>query len=117
VPLAISPVYCATKAAIHSFTLSLRIQLKTTNIAVFELAPPITATPLFGGAININDLGVKPMDVKTLVKYAIDRLESDHFEIRPGPSNWLKIMSRLAPNFILKQLSKPVDRMLAEPKG
>ena len=49
---------------------------------------------IFGGDININDLGVKPMDVKTLVKYAIDGLESDHFEIRPGPSNWLKIMSR-----------------------
>lgn len=117
VPLAISPVYCATKAAIHSFTQSLRIQLKNTNVAVFELAPPITATPLFSDGININDVGVKPMDVKTLVKYAIDGFERDRLEIRPGPSNRLKIMSRLAPNFILKQLSKPVDRMLAEPKG
>jgi uncharacterized oxidoreductase len=42
VPLAISPIYCAAKAAIHSFTQSLRLQLKHTNIAVFELAPPIT---------------------------------------------------------------------------
>ena len=50
---------------------------------MFELAPPITATPLFGGDININDLGMKPMDVKTLVKYAIEGLESDYFEIRP----------------------------------
>jgi len=96
VPLAISPVYCATKAAIHSFTQSLRIQLKNTNIAVFELAPPITATPLFSDGISINDIGVKPMDVTTLVKYAIDGLERDRFEIRPGPSNRSKIMSRLA---------------------
>jgi uncharacterized oxidoreductase len=117
VPLAIAPVYCATKAAIHSFTLSLRIQLKNTNIAVFELAPPITATPLFSNDINVNDVGVKPMDVKTLVKYAIDGIGRDRLEIRPGLSNRLKIMSRLAPNFILKQLSRPVDRMLAQPKG
>ena len=47
VPLAISPVYCAAKAAIHSFTQSLRLQLKHTNITAFELAPPITETPLF----------------------------------------------------------------------
>jgi uncharacterized oxidoreductase len=106
-----------TKAAIHSFTQSLRIQLKNTNIAVFELGPPITATPLFSDGISINDIGVKPVDVTTLVKYAIDGLERDRFEIRPGPSNRLKIMSRLAPNFILKQLSKPVDRVLAQPKG
>jgi uncharacterized oxidoreductase len=99
VPLAISPVYCATKAAVHSFTQSLRIQLKNTTIAVFELAPPITATPLFGNGLNINDVGVKPMDVKTLVKSAIDGIESDHLEIRPGLSNRLKMMSRLAPNF------------------
>lgn len=115
--LAISPVYCATKAAIHSFTQSLRIQLKNTNIAVFELGPPITATPLFSDGISINDIGVKPVDVTTLVKYAVDGLERDRFEIRPCPSNRLKIMSRLAPNFILKQLSKPVDRVLAQPKG
>jgi uncharacterized oxidoreductase len=40
VPIAISPVYCAAKAALHSFTQSLRIQLKDTNVIVFELAPP-----------------------------------------------------------------------------
>src|SRR5262249_31708474 len=39
VPLAISPVYCAAKAAIHSFTQSLLLQLKHTSITVFELAP------------------------------------------------------------------------------
>ena len=80
--------------------------MKNTNIAVFELGPPITATPLFSDGISINDIGVKPVDVTTLVKYAIDGLERDRFEIRPGPSNRLKIMSR-----------KPVDRVLAQPKG
>jgi uncharacterized oxidoreductase len=114
VPLPISPVYCATKAAIHSFTQSLRIQLRNTNITVFELAPPITATSLFRGDMSANDVGVKPMDVKILVNRAIDGIKKDRLEIRPGLSNMLKIMSRLAPNFILRQLSKSVDRVLTQ---
>ena len=40
VPLAMFPVYCATKAAIHSFSMSLRHQLKGTSVKVFELVPP-----------------------------------------------------------------------------
>jgi uncharacterized oxidoreductase len=116
VPLPSSPVYCAAKAAIHSFTQSLRVQLKNTNITVFELAPPVTATPLLRGDSIADYLppGVKPMDVKTLAQHAIDGIRRDRLEIRPGLSNMLKIMSRLAPGFILKQFSKPVDRMLAE---
>ncbi|WP_152971171.1 SDR family NAD(P)-dependent oxidoreductase, partial [Rhizobium ecuadorense] len=48
-PMADVPVYCATKAAIHSFTLSLRHQLKSTAIRVIEVAPPIVDTALGGG--------------------------------------------------------------------
>src|SRR2546428_12833530 len=48
VPLPISPVYCATKAGLHSFTESLRVQLKNTKVKVFELAPPATQTVLLG---------------------------------------------------------------------
>ena len=45
---------------------------------------------------------------------SIRGLAEDRLEIRPGQANALKFMSRVAPDFILKQLSKPVDRMLAE---
>lgn len=48
-PLAMAPVYCATKAALHSFTLSLRHQLANTPIAVIEIIPPAVNTDL-GGA-------------------------------------------------------------------
>ena len=40
IPITIMPVYCATKAALHSFTLSLRYQLRDTSIKVFEIIPP-----------------------------------------------------------------------------
>lgn len=48
VPLAITPTYNATKAGIHSFTESLRVQLTKSNVQVVELVPPATQTTLMG---------------------------------------------------------------------
>ena len=39
IPVAISPIYCATKAAVHIYTQSLRLQMKNTKVKVFEIAP------------------------------------------------------------------------------
>jgi uncharacterized oxidoreductase len=50
VPLAPTPTYCATKAAIHSWTQSLRYQLRATTTEVLELIPPYVATHLMSGA-------------------------------------------------------------------
>lgn len=48
VPLKATPTYSATKAAIHSFTQSLRLQLEGTGVEVLELVPPAVATTLMG---------------------------------------------------------------------
>jgi uncharacterized oxidoreductase len=114
VPLPISPVYCATKAGLHSYTLSLRAQLKNTQVKVFELAPPATKTELLGDFTEEDMKGSSVMTVEDMVKIAVNGMKNDRWEIRPGQSNQLKMMSRIAPDFILKQLSKSVDPMLSK---
>lgn len=52
VPMARTPTYCATKAALHSYSLSLRAQLQNTGIEVIELIPPYVATHLMDGFNN-----------------------------------------------------------------
>jgi uncharacterized oxidoreductase len=60
VPMAPTPTYCATKAAIHSYTQSLRHQLRDSAIAVLELIPPYVATDLMSGGAS--DPRAMPLD-------------------------------------------------------
>jgi len=109
VPLSISPVYCATKAGVHSYTQSLRLQLKNTSVKVFELAPPGTETPLmdtFEGLVDSN----QNMKVDKMVSIAIKGVLNNKMEIRPGLSNVLKLMGRVAPNFIVNMLHNTVEK-------
>ena len=96
IPFPASPVYSGAKAGLHAYTRILRIQLKQTNIKVFELAPPSTETPLldaFTGLVDSN----QNMAVDKMVSIALKGILNDTMEIKPGLSKVLKIMSRLAP--------------------
>ncbi|UPM55405.1 SDR family oxidoreductase [Gottfriedia acidiceleris] len=58
-PLVIAPIYSATKAAIHSFTISLRHQLSESSVEVIEVAPPAVNTDLGGAGLHIQG---EPLD-------------------------------------------------------
>lgn len=111
VPLAITPVYCASKAALHSYSLSLREQLRNTTVKVFELAPPATETKMMTSVDKKYMKGISLMNVEAMVEVFIKGLKQDKLEITPGQTSQLKFMSRFFPNFILKQLSKSISIM------
>ncbi len=84
VPLTVFPVYSATKAAIHSFTMSLRHQLRETSIKVFEVIPPtVHDTELKGKAIERAAWTVSASEVAEAV---VKGMGEDMFEIPIGPS-------------------------------
>ncbi|TRZ39773.1 SDR family NAD(P)-dependent oxidoreductase [Niallia circulans] len=58
-PFAIAPIYSATKAALHSFTISLRHQLSHTSVEVIEVAPPAVNTDLGGAGLHTHG---EPLD-------------------------------------------------------
>ncbi|HEX8464217.1 MAG TPA: SDR family oxidoreductase [Abditibacterium sp.] len=51
-PIAAMPIYCASKAALHSFTLSLRQQLSSSSVEVIEIIPPAVNTDLGGPGLH-----------------------------------------------------------------
>lgn len=107
VPLAIGPIYSATKAALHSWTESLRIQLKSTSVRVFELLPPVVDTPM------VEDLeGMPKMSPEALSSDFMKQFQKDTLEITPGQSKQLKMMRRIAPNFIRNAINKQTQDFL-----
>jgi uncharacterized oxidoreductase len=107
IPFPISPIYGASKSGLRSYTQSLRVQLKNTQVKVFELVAPAAKTPLtnrFSGTEGFDEKTL--MDPAKLVAAAIKGLQNDKLEIYPGIAKILRIMSRIAPAFLLKQLSK-----------
>src|SRR5690349_375084 len=110
VPLPSAPIYCATKAAIHSYTQSLRFQLEETGVEVIELMPPAVKTDL-AAEITESD-GVTVITTDELVKQSFAALKTGAVEIRPGQAKQLAFMRRLAPNFINRQLWKASKKLV-----
>src|SRR5882672_6486482 len=88
-PLVAAPVYSATKAALRSFTLSLRHQLAKTPIRVVEIIPPAVNTDL--GGPGLHDFGV-PLD--EFADAVFERLKKGDLEIAYGYAEMASRASR-----------------------
>jgi short-subunit dehydrogenase involved in D-alanine esterification of teichoic acids len=92
VPKKSAPVYCATKAAMHIFTKSLRYQLQGSCVKVFEIIPPLVDTNMTKGR------GVGKISPERLAKEALKNIELDNYEIKIGKSKILLLLDRFLPS-------------------
>jgi uncharacterized oxidoreductase len=90
VPLAFMPVYCATKAAFHSLTLSLRYQLRDTSVKVFEIAPPSTDTELGHQRRADKTQSHGGIPISEFLAEAMEAIKTDQFEALIGDAKGLR---------------------------
>jgi uncharacterized oxidoreductase len=108
VPSPCTPIYCATKAAIHSYTQSLRFQLEGAGVEVIEIMPPAVETDMTVGLSE----SVTKITTQELVKLSFKSLKDGASEILPGQAKQLAFMRRLAPNFIGRLLWKAAEKQV-----
>jgi uncharacterized oxidoreductase len=94
VPMASTPLYCSTKAALHSFTVSLRHQLKNTSVKVFEIMPPIVDTDLGKGSTDVKVRIFKGIQPSELGANVLKALKNDEYEMASGEAKDLLEGSR-----------------------
>lgn len=86
------PTYAASKAAVHSYTTSLRLSLENTSVKVFELFPPLVNTE-FSKEIGGHN-GIEPSQVADEL---LEGLKNDEFEIRVGDTAKIYDLFRSSP--------------------
>jgi len=102
-PMAAAPIYSATKAAINSWTISLRHQLRHTSAKVVLLSPPVVDTRM-----NEDNPDVEGMDVMSAERFAeltVAGLEKGRTEILVKPINSFKYLSRFMPGQAFKAIN------------
>lgn len=102
-PLASTPIYSATKAALHSFTLSLRHQLSETPIQIVEIIPPAVNTDL--GGVGLHTFGV-PVD--EFADAVMARIKNGDLEIAYGFSEQASRASRAELDQMFTKMNQPV---------
>jgi uncharacterized oxidoreductase len=106
VPMAAMPAYCATKAALHSFTQSLRYQLQDTPIKVFELIPPMVDTELGKGTTEKGDQEYRGIPPSEVASATLRAMANDEYEIVVGAAKGLLIGSRTNPEQAFQNLNR-----------
>ena len=107
-PVPALAIYSATKAAVHSYTQSLRFQLEDYGVEVVELMPPAIETAMTSEFPE----GVSKISTDALVRLTVAALKAGTLEIRPGQTNQVAFMRRLAPEFLNRQLWKASKDMV-----
>jgi uncharacterized oxidoreductase len=89
VPIAAMPVYCATKAGIHSFSVSLRHQLKDTSVKIFEIVPPAVETQLGKRTTGEPEEAYGGIPPSEVAEATLKALGNDKYEIVIGEAKGL----------------------------
>lgn len=90
-PRAGGPVYCATKAALRSYSQALRAQLKDTPVHVLEALPPVVETKLTAGR------GSRKMAPEECARQIVAGIESDADEVNVGMVKLLQLVHSVSP--------------------
>lgn len=115
-PFAMSPIYGASKSGLRSYTQALRVQLKNTGVKVIELVAPGSSTPLNDKFKDVQGFSSSMlMAPEKIVDAAIRGIQKDRAEIFPGLAKLMRIMSRLAPKFMIRQAGRIGASTISEP--
>jgi uncharacterized oxidoreductase len=96
VPKEVAAMYCASKAALHSFSITLRWQLESSTVRVFEVIPPLVDTAMTAGR------GKGKITSAQLAQEFWEGFKADRYEMLIGKTKLLSLVNRLAPSLAQK---------------